>query len=82
MKAKKLFATLACVALMSVAAVAAFTTTSDTSKAMPEVNTHAAGKHCNYSVGCSCPGFSPITNGTVAQQSYCKHCGHHKSYHR
>lgn len=36
------------------------------------------GKHCTGSVGCSCTGFSPITNEDVWQQSYCKHCGHKK----
>ena len=40
------------------------------------------GKHCTGSVGCSCTGFSPITNGEVWQQSYCKHCGHKKSCHK
>ena len=40
------------------------------------------GKHCTGSVGCSCGGFSPITNGKVWQQSYCKHCGHKKSCHK
>ncbi|MDO5527697.1 MAG: hypothetical protein Q4F85_16620 [Prevotella sp.] len=42
----------------------------------------AQGKHCTGSVGCSCTGFSPITNGEVWQQSYCKHCGHKKSCHK
>lgn len=40
------------------------------------------GKHCTGTVGCSCTGFSPITNGEVWQQSYCKHCGHKKSCHK
>ena len=40
------------------------------------------GKHCTGSVGCSCSGFSPITNGEVWQQSYCKHCGHKKNCHK
>ena len=40
------------------------------------------GKHCNGTVGCSCSGFEPITNGQVWQQAYCKHCGHKKSVHR
>ena len=40
------------------------------------------GKHCTGSVGCSCSGFSPITDGDVWQQSYCKHCGHKKSCHK
>ena len=40
------------------------------------------GKHCTGTVGCSCSGFSPITNGDVWQQAYCKHCGHKKSCHK
>lgn len=46
--------------------------------------THVAvqGKHCTGTVGCSCSGFSPITNGDVWQQAYCKHCGHKKSCHK
>ena len=40
------------------------------------------GTHCNGTVGCGCPGFSPITNGDVWQQGYCKHCGHKKSSHK
>ena len=28
-------------------------------------HTHAQGKHCRYTVGCDCPGFSPIKNGKV-----------------
>lgn len=46
--------------------------------------THVAvqGKYCTGSVGCSCTGFSPITNGDVWQQAYCEHCGHKKSCHK
>ncbi len=40
------------------------------------------GTHCNGTVGCSCPGFSPITNGDVWQHSYCKYCNHKKSSHK
>lgn len=40
------------------------------------------GKHCNGTVGCNCPGFSPITNGEIWQREYCRHCGHKKSYHK
>lgn len=48
------------------------------------LSTHVAvqGKHCTGSLGCSCTGFSPVTNGEVWQQSYCKHCGHKKSCHK
>lgn len=46
--------------------------------------THVAvqGTHCSGTVGCGCPGFSPITNGDVWQQAYCKHCSHKKSVHK
>ena len=49
-----------------------------------DVTTHVAtqGTHCSGTVGCNCPGFSPITNGDVWQQAYCKHCGHKKSCHK
>ena len=40
------------------------------------------GKHCSGTVGCSCPGFSLITNGDVWQQAYCKHCYHKRSCHK
>ncbi len=48
------------------------------------VSTHVTsqGSNCNGTVGCSCPGFSPITNGEVWQQAYCKHCGHHRRSHK
>lgn len=49
-----------------------------------EHHTHVSsqGKRCNGTVGCDCPGFSPITSGKVWQESYCKHCGHHKNSHK
>ena len=40
------------------------------------------GKHCTETVGCSCPGFSPIKDGEVWKQAYCKHCGHKQSNHK
>ena len=45
-----------------------------------QLNSH--GAHCNGTVGCGCPGFSPITSGDVWQQSYCRHCSHHRRYHK
>jgi len=39
------------------------------------------GRHCRGTVGCDCPGFSPIMNGDVWQQAYCRHCGHKRSFH-
>lgn len=52
--------------------------------ALTELDTHTSceGKHCTYSVGCDCPGFSPITDGKEWQKAYCKHCKHKKSYHK
>lgn len=46
--------------------------------------THSScqGKHCTYTVGCNCSGFSPKTNGEEWEKSYCKRCGHHKKYHK
>ena len=43
---------------------------------------HMEGKHCRGTVGCDCPGFRPITNGDVWQQSYCYYCGHRKGLHK
>ena len=45
-------------------------------------NVATQGTHCSGTVGCDCKGFSPITNGDVWQQAYCKHCGHKKSCHK
>ena len=49
-----------------------------------KVTTNVAiqGARCNGTVGCGCPGFSPITNGDVWQQAYCRHCGHHRRVHK
>ena len=40
------------------------------------------GKHCSGTVGCSCSGFEPKTDGAEWEKSYCKRCGHHKKYHK
>jgi hypothetical protein len=45
-------------------------------------NVSFKGRHCSGTVGCSCPGFEPITNGNVWEESYCKHCKHKKSSHK
>jgi len=42
----------------------------------------ASVKHCTYTVGCSCPGFAPKTDGKEWEKAYCKRCGHHKRYHK
>ena len=39
------------------------------------------GAHCRGTVGCSCPGFAPITNGDLWQRAYCRNCGHKRMYH-
>lgn len=36
------------------------------------------GKHCNGTVGCDRPGFSPVQHKEVWKQAYCRHCGHHR----
>lgn len=43
---------------------------------------HVQGMHCTGTVGCSCSGFRPITDGQVWQEAYCKNCGHHKRCHK
>ena len=40
------------------------------------------GTHCNYTVGCGCPGFAPTQHKEVYKLSICKYCGHHKKYHK
>ena len=47
-----------------------------------ESNVSFKGKHCNGTVGCDCPGFSPIQHKEVWKQAYCKHCSHHRSSHK
>ncbi len=39
------------------------------------------GKHCRYTVGCSCPGFAPKTNGKEWERDYCRNCSHKKLFH-
>lgn len=53
-------------------------------EAKSDVHTHVScqGKHCTYTVGCDCSGFSPKTDGKEWEKSYCKRCGHHKKYHK
>ena len=86
MKSIKFFATVA-FAATAIIALSSFvckdmaTCNHETSSEAP-THVHAEGKRCNGTVGCSCPGFSPITNGKVWQQSYCKHCNHHKNSHK
>lgn len=71
---------------LAVTAAAILTLSSFTShRELPsETHTHVScqGKHCTGTVGCDCTGFSAITDGKEWQKSYCKKCGHHKSYHK
>ena len=45
-------------------------------------NVSFRGTHCSGTLGCSCSGFEPITNGDIWQENYCRHCNHKKSSHR
>lgn len=82
---KKIAIAFAALTVMSAAIITLCSFTSH-NEAMADTvqHTHVScqGKHCTGTVGCSCSGFSPITNGKEWQKSYCKHCGHHRSYHK
>lgn len=69
------------VAIIAIVASSSATVHAHDCTAAP-TETHMQGDHCSGTVGCSCKGFSPKTNGDVWEQSYCKNCGHKKSYHR
>ena len=86
MKKKIMFA-VASVFLSTITVVVLSSFTSKSSNATESestVHTHVScqGKHCTYTVGCDCSGFSPKTNGKEWEKSYCKRCGHHKKYHK
>ena len=85
MKTIKVFASLA-VIVTAFFALSSFVTHDDSMELRTEMtveaHSHAHGKRCNGTVGCSCSGFSAITNGKVWQTAYCKRCGHHRSCHR
>ena len=86
MKKKIMFA-VASVFLSTITVVVLSSFTSQSSNATESestVHTHVScqGKHCTYTVGCDCSGFSPKTNGKEWEKSYCKRCGHHKKYHK
>ena len=86
MNTKNFFAGVA-VAVVAVVGMCSFTTSKESANEFTgdlHAHTHVAvqGAHCNGTVGCSCSGFSPITNGEVWQQAYCKHCGHKRSVHK
>lgn len=84
MKTKHFFA-VAAVAVVSVIGLCSFTSLNNSHNEITEefrTHVHAQGTHCYGIVGCDCRGFSPITNGDVWQQAYCKHCGHKKNFHK
>ena len=76
------------IATLSVSVVAIITLSSFTchNEMTTDADSHThiccEGKKCTGTVGCSCSGFSPITDGKEWQKSYCRKCGHHKSYHK
>jgi hypothetical protein len=74
------------VSTMMVSAIVVFGLCSFTlqTKVKDEVCTEVScqGKHCNYSVGCSGPGFAPTQHEEVNKLSICKYCNHHKKYHK
>ena len=86
MKKKKVLVIVAIV-VIAVATVGLYIFTTQTGsveeieKSVP-TQVSSQGKHCTYTVGCDCSGFSPKTNGKEWEKSYCKHCGHHKKYHK
>ena len=71
--------------VISIIALSSFTSNVENDLCMESsIQTYAScqGKHCTYTVGCKCSGFSPKTNGKEWEKAYCKHCGHHKKYHK
>ena len=76
MKKRIMFAS----ATLAVSVTAIIGLSSFASKSDSHADCH--GKHCTYTVGCDCSGFSPKTDGAEWEKAYCKKCGHHKSYHK
>lgn len=76
---KKIVYAFAAFAVLVVAVIGMSSFTSETG-ACGDASCH--GKNCNYSVGCSCPGFSPTPHKEVYKQAICRHCHHHRSYHK
>ena len=76
MKKRIMFA----IATIAVSVTAIIGLSSFASKSDSHADCH--GKHCTYTVGCDCSGFSPKTDGAEWEKAYCKKCGHHKSYHK
>ena len=86
MKKKIMFAVASVfLSTITVVALSSFTSHSENvTESETPVHTHVScqGKHCTYTVGCDCSGFSPKTDGKEWEKSYCKRCGHHKKYHK
>ena len=76
---KKLIYSLVAVVVSAVAVITLCSFTAGESEM--DIHTSCQGKHCRATVGCSCPGFQPIKYEEVWKQAYCKHCGHHRSFH-
>ena len=74
------------ISTLAVSAIAIVSLCSFSSRLDTTTELHAdgtcEGKHCSYTVGCSCPGFKPIQHQEVYKLSYCKYCGHHRKYHK
>jgi hypothetical protein len=84
---KKIMLAVASIFLSTITIVGLSSFTSQSENAIEtETAVHAhvscQGKHCTYTVGCDCSGFSPKTDGKEWEKSYCKRCGHHKRYHK
>ena len=83
---KKMLFTFAMLMTMVAAISVSASTQSDVHSEQDHLScaTHVSveGTHCDGTVGCSCPGFSPITNGEVWQRDYCRHCNHKRSVHK
>lgn len=84
---KKIMFAISAIVVTTITIVGLSSFTSQSEKATESkttVHTHVScqGKHCTYTVGCDCSGFSPKTNGKEWEKSYCKRCGHHKKYHK
>lgn len=86
MRKNIIFAVVSIVAsVISIIALSSFTSNGENELRLgASVQTHVScqGKHCTYTVGCDCSGFSPNTKGKEWEKAYCKRCGHHKKYHK
>lgn len=84
MKTKSFISGIA-IAVVAVIGLCSFTSLNSTHDEIVigvRTHVHAQGSRCKGTVGCSCPGFSAITNGDVWQKAYCRHCGHKRSVHK